>query len=128
MHIAIISTTQEQTRVRITTEDGSDTLKIPNEDRMRFDSDPVLNDQYFIASVLTVNVYEMPTPDHKMVLWSHLDNGKWRLPHQIMTVEEIKALLDSTRQQIADQGRIVDDRLLSTVKMLERALEEANND
>ena len=77
-----------------------------------------------IASVLTVNVYEMPTPDHKMILWSHLDNGKWRLPHQIMTVEEIKALLDSTRQQIADQGRIVDDRLLSTVKMLERALEE----
>jgi|TARA_R110002153_G_scaffold270058_2_gene436126 hypothetical protein len=51
MHIAIISTTQEQTRVRITTEDGSDTLKIPNEDRMRFDSDPVLNDQYFIESL-----------------------------------------------------------------------------
>ena len=45
-----------------------------------------------------------------------------------MSEEEIKALLDSTRQQIADQGRIVDDRLLSTVKMLERALEEANND
>ena len=81
-----------------------------------------------IASVLTVNVYEMPTPDHKMVLWSHLDNGKWRLPHQIMTVEEIKALLDSTRQQIADQGRIVDDRLLSTVKMLERALEENDDE
>ena len=51
MHIAIISTTQEQTRVRIITEDGSDTLKIPNEDRMRFDSDPVLNDQYFIESL-----------------------------------------------------------------------------
>ena len=45
-----------------------------------------------------------------------------------MTVEEIKALLASTRQQIADQGRIVDDRLLRKVKMLERALKEANND
>ena len=45
-----------------------------------------------------------------------------------MSEEEIKALLDSTRQQIADQGRIVDDRLLRKVKMLERALEEANND
>lgn len=40
------------------------------------------------------------------------------------TEEEIKALLDSTRQQIADQGRMVDDRLLRKVKMLERALEE----
>ena len=44
MHIAIISTTQEQTRVRITTEDGSDTLKIPNEDR-------VLNDEQFRESL-----------------------------------------------------------------------------
>ena len=51
MHIAIISTTQEQTRERITTEDGSDTLKIPNEDRVRFDSDPVLNDEQFLESL-----------------------------------------------------------------------------
>mgnify|MGYP003145379137 CR=1 FL=1 len=51
MQLTIISTTQEQTRVRIATDEGSDTVKIPNEDRFRFDSDPVLNDAYFLESL-----------------------------------------------------------------------------
>jgi len=51
MQLQIISTTQEQTRVRIITDDGIDTVKIPNVDRMRFDSDPVLNDEYFLESL-----------------------------------------------------------------------------
>mgnify|MGYP003139216493 CR=1 FL=1 len=51
MQLQIISTTQEQTRVRIITDDGSDTVKIPNDDRFRFDSDPVLNDEYFLESL-----------------------------------------------------------------------------
>ena len=51
MQLTIISTTHNQTRVRIATDEGIDTVKIPNADRFRFDSDPVLNDEYFLESL-----------------------------------------------------------------------------
>ena len=51
MQLTIISTTHNQTRVRIATDEGIDTVKIPNADRFRFDSDPVLNDEYFLEAL-----------------------------------------------------------------------------
>jgi|TARA_R110000787_G_scaffold49639_1_gene118929 hypothetical protein len=51
MHVTIINTTQEHTRVRLVTPQGIDILKIPNEERNRFDSDPETNDQYFLEFI-----------------------------------------------------------------------------
>ena len=51
MQLQIIGNTNAQTHVRIITDDGTDTVKIPNEHRFRFDSDPVLNDEYFLESL-----------------------------------------------------------------------------
>ena len=51
MQLQIINNTNAQTHVRIITDDGTDTVKIPNEHRFRFDSDPVLNDEYFLESL-----------------------------------------------------------------------------
>ena len=39
-----------------------------------------------------------------------------------MSIEELEALLEVTRQRIADQGRIVDARLLDKEQMLVKAL------
>jgi len=39
-----------------------------------------------------------------------------------MSIEELQALLEATRQRIADQGRIVDSRLLDKEQMLEKAI------
>jgi len=39
-----------------------------------------------------------------------------------MSIEELEALLEVTRQRIADQGRIVDSRLLDKEQMLVKAL------
>lgn len=47
-----------------------------------------------------------------------------------MNKQEIKDLLEATRVKIADQGRMVDDRLLSKEKMLEQQLidlDKSNN-
>jgi DNA-binding transcriptional MerR regulator len=41
-----------------------------------------------------------------------------------MSIKETEALLEATRQKIADQGRMVDDRLLSKEIMLEKVLAE----
>tara|TARA_R100000951_G_scaffold88425_1_gene76443 strand:- start:398 stop:583 length:186 start_codon:yes stop_codon:yes gene_type:complete len=43
-----------------------------------------------------------------------------------MSIEEMKALLEATRQKIAAQGRVVDDRLLSKERMLEQAVIDAH--
>ena len=39
-----------------------------------------------------------------------------------MSIEELEALLEVTRQRIADQGRIVDARLVDKEQMLVKAL------
>lgn len=39
-----------------------------------------------------------------------------------MSIKELEALLEATRQRIADQGRIVDARLVSKEQMLEKAI------
>ena len=39
-----------------------------------------------------------------------------------MSIEELEALLEVTRQRIADQGRIVDSRLMEKERMLVKAL------
>ena len=57
-----------------------------------------------------------------------------------MSIKELEALierladwwdiylsLEATRQKIADQGRIVDDRLLEKERMLEQALADAHS-
>ena len=41
-----------------------------------------------------------------------------------MSIKETEALLEATRQKSADQGRMVDDRLLSKEIMLEKVLAE----
>ena len=48
---------------------------------------------------------------------------------QYTFMQKLEALLEATRQKIADQGRIVDDRLLERVKerMLEQALADAHS-
>jgi len=45
-----------------------------------------------------------------------------------MSIKELEDLLEATRQRIADQGYIVDDRLLSKERMLEQAVIDAHLD
>ena len=45
-----------------------------------------------------------------------------------MSIKEMEELLEATRQKLADQGRIVDSRLLSKEKMLEQAIIDAHLD
>jgi len=42
-----------------------------------------------------------------------------------MSIEELEEFLESTRQQIANQGRIADARLMEKERMLEQALADA---
>ena len=51
-----------------------------------------------------------------------------KLGEQPMTIKELEDLLETTRQRIADQGRIVDSRLLSKERMLEQAVIDAHLD
>jgi hypothetical protein len=50
-----------------------------------------------------------------------------KLGERPMIIKELEALLEATRQKIADQGRIVDDRLLEKERMLEQALADAHS-
>ena len=45
-----------------------------------------------------------------------------------MSIKEMEALLEATRQKIANQGRIVDARLREKERMLEQALADAHTD
>ncbi len=45
-----------------------------------------------------------------------------------MSKQEAIDLLEATRQRIAEQGRIVDDRLLSKERMLEQVIIDWEND
>ena len=45
-----------------------------------------------------------------------------------MSIKEMEVLLEATRQKIADQGRIVDARLLEKERMLEQAVIDAHLD
>jgi hypothetical protein len=45
-----------------------------------------------------------------------------------MSIKELEDLLEATRQKIADQGRIVDARLLEKERMLEQAVIDAHLD
>jgi len=45
-----------------------------------------------------------------------------------MSKQEAIDLLEATRQRIAEQGRIVDDRLLSKERMLEQVVIDWEND
>ena len=45
-----------------------------------------------------------------------------------MSIKEMEALLEVTRHKLAEQGRIVDGRLLSKKKMLEQAIIDAYQD
>ncbi len=45
-----------------------------------------------------------------------------------MSVKEMEALLEATRQKIANQGRIVDARLMEKERMLEQAVIDAHLD
>jgi hypothetical protein len=45
-----------------------------------------------------------------------------------MSIKEMEELLEATRQKIADQGRIVDARLLEKERMLEQAVIDAHLD
>jgi len=45
-----------------------------------------------------------------------------------MSKQEAIDLLEATRQRIAEQGRIVDDRLLSKERMLEQVVTDWEND
>ena len=44
-----------------------------------------------------------------------------------MSIKEMEALLEATRQKIANQGRIVDARLMEKERMLEQALADAHS-
>tara|TARA_R110002072_G_scaffold184025_1_gene340278 strand:+ start:434 stop:676 length:243 start_codon:yes stop_codon:yes gene_type:complete len=44
-----------------------------------------------------------------------------------MSIKELEEFLESTRQKIASQGRIVDARLLEKERMLEQALADAHS-
>ena len=44
-----------------------------------------------------------------------------------MSIQELEAALEATRQRIADQGRIADARLLEKERMLEQALADAHS-
>lgn len=43
-----------------------------------------------------------------------------------MSIKEMEALLEATRQKIANQGRIADARLLEKERMLEQAVSDAH--
>tara|TARA_R110000822_G_scaffold16506_1_gene56038 strand:+ start:1479 stop:1658 length:180 start_codon:yes stop_codon:yes gene_type:complete len=43
-----------------------------------------------------------------------------------MSIKEMEALLEATRQKLADQGRVVDARLLDKERMLEQAVIDAH--
>ena len=45
-----------------------------------------------------------------------------------MSIKELEALLEATRQKIADQGRIADARLLDKERELEQAVIDAHLD
>ena len=45
-----------------------------------------------------------------------------------MSIQELEALLETTRQKIAEQGRIADARLLEKERMLEQAVIDAHLD
>ena len=45
-----------------------------------------------------------------------------------MSIEEMEALLEATRHKLAEQGRIVDARLLEKERMLEQAVIDAHLD
>ena len=45
-----------------------------------------------------------------------------------MSIKEMEALLEATRQKLADQGRVVDARLLDKERMLEQAVIDAHLD
>ena len=45
-----------------------------------------------------------------------------------MSIKELEALLEATRKKIADQGRIVDARLLDKERELEQAVIDAHLD
>ncbi len=51
-----------------------------------------------------------------------------KLGEQPMTIKELEDLLETTRQQIADQGTTVDARLLEKERMLEQAVIDAHLD
>jgi len=51
-----------------------------------------------------------------------------KLGERPMSIKELEDLLEATRQRIADQGYIVDDRLLSKERMLEQAVIDAHLD
>ena len=44
-----------------------------------------------------------------------------------MSIKELEEFLESTRQKIANQGRIADARLLEKERMLEQALADAHS-
>jgi hypothetical protein len=44
-----------------------------------------------------------------------------------MSIKELEEFLESTRQKIANQGRIVDARLMEKERMLEQALADAHS-
>ena len=48
--------------------------------------------------------------------------------NQTMSVQAIENLLEATRQQIAEQGRAVDGRLLEKERMLEQAVIDSHLD
>jgi len=48
--------------------------------------------------------------------------------NQTMSVQAIENLLEATRQQIAEQGRVVDGRLLEKERMLEQAVIDSHLD
>jgi len=45
-----------------------------------------------------------------------------------MSIQELEVLLETTRQKIADQGRIADARLLEKEQTLEQAVIDAHLD
>jgi|FLMP01.1.fsa_nt_emb hypothetical protein len=51
-----------------------------------------------------------------------------KLGEQPMTIKGLEDLLEATRQKIANQGYVVDDRLLSKERMLEQAVIDAHLD
>jgi len=46
----------------------------------------------------------------------------------MMSIQELEVLLETTRQKIADQGRIADARLIEKERMLEQAVIDAHLD
>jgi hypothetical protein len=52
-------------------------------------------------------------------------NFIFTLGERPMSIKEMEALLEATRQKLADQGRVVDARLLDKERMLEQAVIDA---